>query len=273
MAKDRYPTIIYEQYVLGELPDEVARELEASQGFSQRVAEIHRSNREILETYPPESFAVRIRNQSDALAAQDRRLLQGSANPARRPIHWPRLAMLALPGAAVVAFAVMTAIGTFGPAPLPGFDPAYDQVRLKGSEQSLHLYRAVPGSTTASRLTAGAPARAGDRLQVAYSVAQPYYGAVLSVDGAGSITLHYPVDGSDASNLSTGGEQTLPRAFVLDDAPRFELFVLVTSPSQFAIQPVKERLRQLVADAGTTIPAIDLGDAFTTTTFEVVKEP
>ena len=272
MAKPHYPTILFEQYVLGELPDDVARELEASAGFADRIDEIQRSNREILETYPPAAFAARIRNQHEARAMQERRSARRSAGPARRPIRWPRIAVLALPAAAMVAFAVLTAIGTLGQASGSGFDPMHDQVRLKGDDQSLYLYRAAPGSTSASRLTADAPVSAGDRIQVAYSVAQPHYGVVLSVDGDGSVTQHYPVDGPEAARLSTGGEQTLPRAFILDDAPRFELFVLVTSPTPFQIDPVKNRLRQLAADAGATIPSPDLGDTFTVTSFAVQKE-
>ena len=49
MSKRRVPDILIEQYVLGELPEEQAREVEQSEGFAARVAAIEQDNAQFAE--------------------------------------------------------------------------------------------------------------------------------------------------------------------------------------------------------------------------------
>src|SRR5262249_16204658 len=52
------------------------------------------------------------------------------------------------------------------------------------------------------------------------------YGVIASVDGAGAVTLHFPFS-EDAPPQATAVARdttTLPHAYALDDAPRFERF-------------------------------------------------
>src|SRR5262249_37963773 len=80
------------------------------------------------------------------------------------------------------------------------------------------------------RLHEGDAARAGDLIQVA--IAGPIaFAAVVSIDGAGGVTVHYS-DGERAAPVQAG-EHPLPRAFQLDAAPLFERFVLVTGERPF----------------------------------------
>ncbi len=85
-----------------------------------------------------------------------------------------------------------------------------DTERPKGATH-LVLYRQT--ATAAERLRDGASARAGDTLQVAYVAGPRDYGAIVSVDGRTSTTVHF----SDV--LSHKGEVALPQAYTLDDAP------------------------------------------------------
>ena len=48
MKHQDVPEILIEQYALGELSPEKARDIEQSPGFAARIAEIKRSNAEIL---------------------------------------------------------------------------------------------------------------------------------------------------------------------------------------------------------------------------------
>ena len=71
MKQHEVPEILIEQYALGELSPQRAREIEQSPGFAERIAEIERSNAEVLAQYPPELFAARIQNQFAAEEARE----------------------------------------------------------------------------------------------------------------------------------------------------------------------------------------------------------
>jgi hypothetical protein len=119
----------------------------------------------------------------------------------------------------------------------------------------------------------GARARAGDALQVAYDAASMPYGTVFSIDGRGNVTLHYPTDASALPDLDSGGVVTLPRSFVLDDAPLFERFYFVASEEPFDVGRLLERVRRqtgsIIADERATL---DLDDQFQVSKFTVEKE-
>ena len=55
---------------------------------------------------------------------------------------------------------------------------------------ALRLYRRVAGAD--QLLRDGATARPGDLLQLAYAAGGETHGVILSIDGAGSVTLHFP---------------------------------------------------------------------------------
>jgi hypothetical protein len=88
----------------------------------------------------------------------------------------------------------------------------------------------------------GAKAHAGDFLRIGYHSGGFPYGAIVSVDGNGSVTRHWPVDGARAARLEKG-EALLPEAFVLDAAPAYERFYFVVSSRPFELDPLIESLR------------------------------
>nr|MDQ3003628.1 ActD-like protein [Fibrobacterota bacterium] len=75
----------------------------------------------------------------------------------------------------------------------------------------------------------GASAGAGDIFQVEYHPGNFAYGAILSVDGNGAVTLHWPSALDASTAWSSVTEHRLPKAFELDEAPRFERFHLLLS--------------------------------------------
>lgn len=269
MRRNTVPDILIEQYVLGELSETRAREVEQSPGFAERVAEIERSNEEILTRYPAPQFAARIRNQFEA-QAETSRAATGSRAAGRRTgaergsLRW---LALALPGAAAVAVATIFAVqGFVGGA--GGADRAVDEiVRLKGSDPSLLVYRSVEGPSTrddeAEALPDGAEARAGDRLQLAYNAGDHRYGAIVSVDGRGVVTLHFPLTMSDDPRLEVGRTQRLPYGYQLDDAPRFERFYFIASDAPFSVQQLVQTVRaQSPRIAERADYSLVLGDVF-----------
>lgn len=125
----------------------------------------------------------------------------------------------------------------------------------------VHRHRASGDET----LPDGAVAAKGDLVQVSYVAAGRKYGAVVSIDGRGTVTRHLPDRGAQAPKLERGGAIALPSAYELDDAPKFERFFFVTADAPFPIAPVLDAARDLAArpDAATAdlpLPA-DLSEA------------
>ena len=74
----------------------------------------------------------------------------------------------------------------------------------------------------------------GDEIQLRYSVPEKCYGLLFSMDGNGVITMHMG-DNNRAIALEPGKMTTLPFAYKLDNAPKFEKFFLLTSKADFAV--------------------------------------
>ena len=77
-------------------------------------------------------------------------------------------------------------------------------------------------------------AREGDEIQLRYAVAEKCYGLLFSMDGNGTITMHMG-EGNKAIGLEPGKMTTLPFAYKLDNAPKFEKFFFLTSKNEFEL--------------------------------------
>jgi hypothetical protein len=146
--------------------------------------------------------------------------------------------------------AVVLAVQVSSVAPLAVDPSALEVTRIKGLDPHLVLYRAESGGREVELLHDGAPVHAGDVIQVGYVAAGRAHGVLLSIDGAGAVTLHSPADAAGSTALEPGGEVRLDYAFALDAAPAFERFFFVTSPEPLAPRDVLERARRLAADPG-----------------------
>ena len=112
--------------------------------------------------------------------------------------------------------------------------------RIKGGEQEPRLLVFRKLASGAERLGDGALARNGDLVQLAYRSGGLQYGAILSVDGRGTVTQHLPTTGTRAVPLAA--QDTLDVAYELDDAPRWERFYLVAADRRFGLAAVKTKL-------------------------------
>lgn len=208
----RVPELFVEQLARGELSPERAKAvhaaLEAEPGGLERLAELARSDAEIVRALPPARVA---------------REVERRAGPVARPAPSWRVA---LPALAVAATAILL-IGPLTPAPRDPGATSGDHVRLKGARPALLVYRKT--AEGAERLGEQAMVSAGDVLQVAYSAAGLPFGVILSVDGRGEVTLHHPASAEASTELVPGGEVRLPHGYALDDAPTHETFVLIAS--------------------------------------------
>ncbi len=244
---DRTPDLIVERIARGELPGSEAPDA------SEALERIERSNDEILEQYPPKTMA----------AAIERRLKR-SASCEGPPIRfWQHFAI----GAPVaVAAALLMLLIPMGPHPA---DPG---VRLKGGPQIV-VQRATE-SGKAEPLGQDSTAREGDQLQLGYRVPAAegtLYGVVISIDGAGTVTRHLP-SSSRAAALEPQTLKALPHSYVLDAAPDFERFFLVTSNAPFDTATVVNAAKLLAKRGYRRTGRLELPSGFTQTSLLIRKE-
>jgi hypothetical protein len=239
--KGRVADVTLERYRLGELSgDEVRRIdrlLSRDESLRERLLALERSDEEIRRSHPPDWLVRGI-----AERARQRR-----APPERGRVL--STVMWTVP-AALAAFVFLTfrVGGVWAPTghpPVNHQENGAGDERAKGDGTALVIYRRTDaGSET---LSDGDVVRQGDRIRLAYRVAEAGYGAILSIDGNGVVTLHLPVEGTRAEFLEPGKTVLLDRAFELDDAPRAEMFFLVTGRSAFDLAPAIDEVRRATA--------------------------
>jgi hypothetical protein len=235
--KDTTPDWLVERLALGELDDAAAAHVRARVAAEGRdadaeLARLAASSREILDAHPPARVAAAVR----ARAADGR----------PRARRW-------LVGAPVVLAGALALVLVARPAPHAKVDAtaeAPEQIRIKGDANArVVVYRRA--GATSERLRDGTRAANGDLLQLAYLAGDASFGALLSIDGRGHVTAHWPEPGADvAAPLSGKGEVRLPSAYELDDAPAFERFILVTADAPFAMTDVMNAARALAGRPG-----------------------
>jgi hypothetical protein len=267
MSKEaQTPAWLIERLAQGELPAAAAEEVRARLRAEGRdpdevLASLAASNRAVLEEMPKRVAAASIRARLEASKA------------ARRPRGW----LLALPGLAVAAGVALLVVrlpdgNGGGRIPPPG---ASDQPteRGKGSPRPpmrLFVYRYGQSDSLAH----GARAARGDLLQLAYVARDPGYGVIVSLDGAGRVTLHLPTsDGERSAPLTTAREVRLPSSYELDDAPRFEQFFLVTAAEPFAVAPIVDAARTLAGKSLAPDARLPLPAQFNQASFRIEKAP
>lgn len=222
------PDIHVERFVLTELPaaDMVRVRLaqEADAGLRERIRAIE-SKQEPALTW---------------MTTGVRQRLQRSDHPERAAMG--RVVRWSLPLAATAVLAVFVVNSLLRPAPTE---------RIKGAEASLAIYRQT--TIGSEQLADGAIARPGDVIRIGYRVSEAGFGAIVSVDGRGLVTVHHPGDGVTSAPLQGGDLVLLNQSYELDDAPQRERFYIVTSSTPFDVGAIVAIIRRETAghDAAT----------------------
>jgi hypothetical protein len=186
------PDPLLERLHAGDDPDHQALAARASPADTRRLQELASSDAEILARYPVRAVMAELERR-----ARRRR---------RRRLGW-------LASAGAIA-AVLLAVA---------LQPAPPEVRAKGDPVLSVL---VEGQR--QPLQSGAIGDEGDRLQLVLDPSGARHAVVVSVDGRGVVTVHFPRTGGD-TRLPGGGAVPLDSSFRLDDAPSYEVFYAVTS--------------------------------------------
>jgi hypothetical protein len=257
MKENRIPDLFIEKLLLDELPKRKKEELLKDPMVQRRITELKAANQKILDEYPPGEMARAIQRRArrgEAPQAEVERTrsagdkggilnwLRGerpsSAADRRGTFGWPRLVPVA--GFALVVLVGGLLLITRGPSVFAPRGPA-EEVRLKGGGAYLTVYKQT--ATGAQALESGDAVAERNNLQIGYVAGTNRYGAILSIDGRGTVTLHYPVSAAADPSLEAGGEVLLPFSYALDDAPDFERFFFVVSEKPFSVNEVLEAAR------------------------------
>jgi hypothetical protein len=247
----RIPDYLLELAAASELPAAeraaLLDALEREPGGQDRLAALARQDVETLARIPPGPVAERV---------------------AQRAAHGRgRAAWLMLPAVAAAALTLVY-VGR-NVTPRDALEPA-DVTRVKGLEPHLVVHREARGGEV--RLASGATARSGDVLQLGYVAGGKRFGAIVSIDGRGAVTLHWPVAGDVAAELVAQREALLPRSFRLDDAPGFERFLLVTSDAPFHVPQVVQAARSLAGRPDASRAPLSVDSALTVSSTLILKE-
>ena len=246
------PPLWVERAALGELTVEQEQQLAQRFGtaFNDRQAAIAAGNDEILRDYPAQAMAAKI----------EQRMRRDATQHSKRPA----LGMWGLPAVAALTFLVLWR-SQDGSEQLPELAAQSGEPvmvaqrdaevvateRVKGLQAHLTIFRRE--GARAQRLAPEQKVKSGDVLQLAYVAAGQKRGVIVSIDGRGHVTTHFPdTQLAAASSLAPAlvgtGETALANAYELDDAPAFEKFIFVTTdrPEGFAWRDVVVAAEKLV---------------------------
>ena len=217
-----------ERYLLGVLPQNEMKALQQREAedqiFAARVAEMREQGKRFVAENPFEALEAKM---DAADEAADGNVISGL---------WLK-----------VAAALVIALGVFSMVVLNRNVETYsgesatmevalanvdDGTRIKGMSASLEVWEKT-GDSAVQMVNLG-DASEGDEIQLRYRVPQKCFGMLFSMDGNGTVTMHMG-DGNNAIELEPGKMTTLPFAYKLDNAPKFEKFFLLTSQNSFAI--------------------------------------
>ena len=223
-----------EKYLTGDLPAEEMREIREMEAtdeiFAGRVKMLREDNAAILKKLPFEKL-------SEKIATMPGHSNAGAGNTVRVNFKLVKFA-----AAAALVLAVMT-VAVFSQRSLSEQNTQLmevamadvsgdDGLRIKGLSARMEVWKKTGDS--AVQMENLGEAREGDEIQLRYAVAEKCFGLLFSMDGNGTITMHMG-EGNKAVGLEPGKMTTLPFAYKLDNAPKFEKFFFLTSKNEFEL--------------------------------------
>ena len=227
-----------ERYLTGDLPAEEMREIRDMEAtdevFAGRVKLLREDNAAILKKLPFEKLSEKI----SAMPGRS----NGAGNTVRVNFTLVKFAAAAALVLAVVTVALFSqrditvpaqsANGTMDVAMVTDVENAMGDTRIKGLDARMEVWKKIGDS--AVQMSNLDEAREGDEIQLRYSVPEKCFGLLFSMDGNGTLTMHM-AEGNKAIALEPGKMTTLPFAYQLDNAPKFEKFFFLTSRDNFEL--------------------------------------
>ncbi|MBN1307826.1 MAG: DUF4384 domain-containing protein [Chitinispirillaceae bacterium] len=204
--------LLLERYVGGELGDadrrEVQRHLDACPDCSLLAAQLESERTEFLQRHPFSSFT---RAHAAVITLPwYRTFLTVATRPALVPVY----------GVVLLLFAVV-------PLYFTGKHDN-DTVRFKGAPVLSFIYQRggiVNEGSVTMRF------RAGDRIQVTYSLSRSRHVTLMSIDIRGTVSFYHPEQQAATCSVisEAGSQRAFPGSIVLDETPGEELVVALFS--------------------------------------------
>jgi hypothetical protein len=225
-----------ERYLTGDLPAEEMREIREMEAtdeiFANRVKMLREDSKAILRKLPYDRLAERL-DSIPGRSVSDNGMFAGNGKSAN-------FGIVKLAAAAALVLAVMM-VALFSQRSISEQNTQLmevamvdqnDDVRIKGLSARMEVWKKTGDS--AVQMENLGEAREGDEIQLRYAVAEKCYGLLFSMDGNGTITMHMGHE-NRAVELEPGKMTTLPFAYKLDNAPKFEKFFFLTSKDEFEL--------------------------------------
>ena len=238
------PDWLVERAALGEVPPASKSRVDRAdpQALAERIAAVREESAAELARHPARPAVAQIQER----IAFDRR------RRSERKRRW--IGGLALASSAALVAVVLLAKPSVAPDPI-------EDTRVKGTPRLLAYRQLGDGVET---LEQDALVRGGDVIQLRYNAGGHGYGVIASLDGAGIVTLHYPLreDAPPQATAMAHDTTSLPHAYALDDAPRFERFIFITANDPIDLPEVLNAVRVLAQRADSATAAVELPSGF-----------
>ncbi|NRA66098.1 MAG: hypothetical protein HRU19_16540 [Pseudobacteriovorax sp.] len=217
MNRDNHeiPDLFIEKYALGEASDDEIKAILKrmdQKSLDERVERLFRDNKRILSNYP---FA----NSG----------LKPTENELKSRIQWDIKVLFPL----AAAFCMIIFLPRL-------WQHQNDDILLKSDGPK--IYVSIKKHGKISQLKDQDTVSAGDLVELQYGPSGMNYGVILSLDGNGAVTQHFPESGNISEKLGKKSRVRLGHSYELDDAPSFESFYFISSISTFEISDFRSKL-------------------------------
>ena len=263
MKMNKYTDFQLEQFLLEELPAEVMKsireQIETDSVLKERVDGLRNSGMEILKKYPADIMAGKIingikkekENSAGISPVKEKVISTGTVQSSllKKLIDYlsGKSGKTAYSITAALAASAAAIVIVLNSPVFNGHIPAVndnDVIRIKGMEPGISIHRKTGSSI--EELKDMTKASQGDLLQIGYiSTGEYTHGVILSIDGRGSVTLHYPESESGETIIKVNRKVMLKRAYELDDSPDYEKFILIISQKPVDVKSVIEKAKIL----------------------------
>ena len=251
------PDRLIEKVHLGEATEAERARVLADPAARARLEALPALDAAFLAAHPADPMVRQIEDRARIASAKDdvarRRAAIGGA--------------ILMPLVAVGLALVM--IGT-RPEMIPGTGP--EPTTAKGPlTAKLRIYRVREKGP--ERMVPGTVLRERDQLQVGIVPGNAKSAVVVSIDGRGGVTLHFPPDAAGSTELLQGQETLAPNGYELDDAPEYERFFLVADDEPVPVDTVLAAAEALVKQGDPKTQTLSLPPGLGQSAFLVRKEP
>ena len=136
-----------------------------------------------------------------------------------------------------------------------------DETSVEGADRTkgalaltVHVKRASAkdGTPSVEAVNGEGTLRAGEEMRFTVAAARPGFAVVLGLDGAPSVTIYVPAEGSTARPTPVEATRpvTLPGSVIVDETSGFERVVALVCPTETSPESLRERARAALAKAG-----------------------